>query len=131
MDQLIEPYLKFIRHLGTVPQSELNFNYSKMDVFVLPSLAEGMSSWLEAMACAVVPIVSENCGYTDIIQNNINGFVVPIRSSYLIEEKIKYLSDNPAILKSIRERSLQTAISLSWDKYHASIQDFYHSISDV
>ena len=66
---------------------------------------------LEAMACAVVPIVSENCGYTDIIQNNINGFVVPIRSSYLIEEKIKYLSDNPAILKSIRERSLQTAIS--------------------
>ena len=130
MDQLIEPYLKFIRHLGTVPQSELNFNYSKMDVFVLP-LWLRVCRELQQQWHAVVPIVSENCGYTDIIQNNINGFVVPIRSSYLIEEKIKYLSDNPAILKSIRERSLQTAISLSWDKYHASIQDFYHSISDV
>lgn len=46
------------------------------DVFVLPSLSEGMSNTLlEAMACGMPPIVSDVGGNREIVQDGVNGLV--------------------------------------------------------
>jgi glycosyltransferase involved in cell wall biosynthesis len=48
-----------------------------VDLFVLPSLAEGMSnSLLEAMACGVTPVVSSIGGNIDLVASGHNGVCV-------------------------------------------------------
>lgn len=49
-----------------------------MDIFVLPSLSEGMSNTLlEAMARGVPPVVSDVGGNGEIVQDGLNGLVFP------------------------------------------------------
>jgi glycosyltransferase involved in cell wall biosynthesis len=68
--------------------------YQKADVVVYPSLAEGFGrSSLEAMACGVPVIVSENG--QGIAEDGKTGFVVPIRDPEIIKDKIEYLYNNP------------------------------------
>jgi len=46
------------------------------DIFVLPSLAEGLSNaLLEAMMCALPVVVSEIPGNVDVIEHNRNGLL--------------------------------------------------------
>ena len=64
---------------------------SKSDLFLLPSLGEGISnSVLEAMALGV-PVISSNCGgMTEVITHNYNGFIYSARDYEEIPELIKY-----------------------------------------
>ena len=59
-------------------ESKLISVYQNADVFIFPSLLESFGQTLfEAMSCGLVPI-SYNVGFAnDIIQNKINGFIVP------------------------------------------------------
>ena len=54
---------------------------SECDLFLLPSLEEGISNAvLEAMALGI-PVISTDCGGMDeIINNGENGFLVPVRN---------------------------------------------------
>jgi glycosyltransferase involved in cell wall biosynthesis len=48
------------------------------DYFVSTSESEGMSNaLLEAMSCGVVPIVTDVSGASDIVQDQVSGFLVP------------------------------------------------------
>lgn len=68
--------------------------YNQSSVFVMPSLTEGFSkSVLEAMASGLSVITTENA--SGIVENNKTGFIVPIRDSKAIEDKIKFLCENP------------------------------------
>src|SRR5205085_1324893 len=50
------------------------------DVFVLPSLEEGLvRAALEAMACGLQVVLTPHCGANDFVQPGVNGEVVPIR----------------------------------------------------
>ena len=55
---------------------------SECDLFLLPSLEEGISNAvLEAMALGV-PVISTDCGgMGEVIRNSENGFIVPIRDA--------------------------------------------------
>jgi len=63
-----------------------------MDVFVLCSLSEGLPlSLIEAMA-SKVPVVCTNVGgIPEVIEDGINGFLVPVANSIILAEKIIYL----------------------------------------
>ncbi|MDR3546817.1 MAG: glycosyltransferase family 4 protein [Candidatus Pacebacteria bacterium] len=64
--------------------------YRDASVFVFPSLTEGFGRvTLEAMACGLPVITTENA--RGIVEDGKTGFVVPIRDSAALAEKIKYL----------------------------------------
>ena len=69
-------------------------------LFVLTSDYEGMpNSLMEAMALGL-PCISTDCrpgGAKTLIENGVNGFIVPLRDSNAIASKIEYLIDNPSI----------------------------------
>src|SRR5690606_34200058 len=70
-------------------QPEVYFNIS--DIFVLNSEFEGLSnSLLEAMACGLPCIASPASGTVDLIEDNINGFLID-GSSTQIAKKIEVL----------------------------------------
>ena len=52
--------------------------YLTADIFVLPSLVEGMAiAHLEAMAFGLPVITTPNCG--SVISDSREGFIIPIR----------------------------------------------------
>lgn len=69
-----------IRFLGKLPNAEVQKLMQEQDVFLLPSAFGGCSvSLLEAMANGLVPLVSDvRSGIPELLQHEINGFVVPV-----------------------------------------------------
>jgi glycosyltransferase involved in cell wall biosynthesis len=68
-----------------------------MDVFVMPSLKEGLGlSLMEAMASGVPVIGSAVGGITTLIQNRATGFLVPAGDAGRLGSAIIELLQNPA-----------------------------------
>jgi glycosyltransferase involved in cell wall biosynthesis len=69
--------------------SDVHSFFKDKSVYILPSLIDGAPvSVLEAMQNGVVPIVSENCGTKDILEDGKSGWIVPIRNAECIKNKV-------------------------------------------
>ena len=119
----VRPWLRpWVSHLGPLPRWELPALYRKMGVFVMPSLIEGFAlTALEAMACGVPVIVSENTFGSDVIQDGLNGFVVPIRSSGAIRERLLELLRDPELRLRMGAEARRTALSFTWEAYASNL----------
>ena len=72
-----------------LPHEQLAQRLTSADIFLLPSLEDGMArTVLEALACGLPVIVTPNTGACDFVQPGINGEVVPIRDPQAIAEAI-------------------------------------------
>jgi glycosyltransferase involved in cell wall biosynthesis len=72
-----------------LPHRELAERLRAADIYVLPSLEEGMArTSLEALACGLPIVVTPNTGSNDFVQHRRNGSVVPIRDSRAIADEI-------------------------------------------
>jgi glycosyltransferase involved in cell wall biosynthesis len=83
----------------------------KFDVFVLPSLSEGISlSILEAMAAKKICLVSNVGGTPEIVEDAVNGFLFTSNDSGELAEKLISLVDriDSAELDRVRERARTT-----------------------
>lgn len=82
------------------------------DVFLLPSVSEGLSNAaLEAMACGL-PVISSDCGgMREAIENGRDGLLVPPRDPHAIADAVETLAKNPALRaqlgRAARQRVLQ------------------------
>ena len=111
-----------VTHEPPVARRDLAGVYARMDVFVLPSLIEGFGlTALEAMACGVPVIVSENTFGSDIVVDGQNGFVVPIRDAEAIAERIEELATDEALRATMATNARATAEALSWGAYSRRI----------
>jgi len=80
---------------GHMPQKELPRYYSLMDVFVHPSLRDGMpNAVLEAMACEKPVIATPVGGIKDILEDGKNGVIVNVNDADMLAEKILDLLDD-------------------------------------
>ena len=114
--------LEGVNFLGTVPNQKLSEIYSTANVFVLPSLEEGLALVQgEALACGCPIIGSTNSGAEDLITHGKEGFVVPIRSSEAIFQYLQMLLDDSSLRPSMSEAALQRVKQIGgWDAYGAN-----------
>jgi len=85
-----------VKFWGYVPHGE-KFNHliKQAEVFVLPSLSEGVPKvLLEVMAKGVPVVASEVGGIPDLITHNYNGLLVPPHNPQALAEAIKILLDD-------------------------------------
>ena len=78
-----------IEWAGSMPHAQLAERLRSADVFVLPSLEEGLvRTALEAMACGLQVVLTPHCGANDFVEPGVNGEVVPIRDAKATAEAI-------------------------------------------
>jgi glycosyltransferase involved in cell wall biosynthesis len=97
---------------GYVSHKDLPAYYSLIDVFVHPSLRDGLpNAVLEAMACGKTVIATPVGGILDVIEDGINGILVKVNDVDELAQKIVGALSQPekreAIGRSARETTLQ------------------------
>lgn len=97
---------------------ELVSSYQKADVFVLPSLCEGFAQViLEAMSTGLPVISTKHTSAPDLINDEVDGFIIPIRSSEAIIEKLIYLIENPLKRLKMGELAFQKSKLFTWERF--------------
>ena len=76
------------------------------DVLVAPSLREGLPrAVMESLANGTPVISAANRGTMEIIEDNKNGYIVPLEDSAAIADKIRFLYNSPAELQRLTDNA--------------------------
>ena len=119
----LDPYKRFVRHVGYVPHGKLKFFFDQADVLVLPSIydAFGMVA-LEAMAAGLPVIVSENTAAgSDVVRDGIDGFVVPIRDVEILKDRLLRLKNDPDLARRMGEHGRIRVQAFGWKAYKDAV----------
>jgi len=97
---------------GHVPHKDLPAYYSLMDVFVHPSLRDGMpNAVLEAMACGVPVIATPVGGVLDVLKDGVNGFFVHVNDTEGLAQKMTEVLSQPEKVESVRRSAREAVLS--------------------
>lgn len=93
---------------GWIAKEDMPKMYQSADIFVLPSLDEGMpNAVLEAMA-SKLPVITTNILKDDaLIIDGHNGFLVPSKNVSILSEKISLLLKDTKLRTEMGQRSFQ------------------------
>jgi glycosyltransferase involved in cell wall biosynthesis len=89
--------------------------YASHDIFIFPSLVEGMPlTLLEAMAAAMPLVTTNCCGMADLIENERNGLLVTPADSEALVKAVFRLRDSAELRQRLGAAAQQTARSYTW-----------------
>jgi len=118
-----------LTYISQVPQIELPKIYQEADIFFFPSYEEGFGLvLLQAMACGLCVIASENSGFSTIANGN-NGFICDLTDYDKIVNLFDTLFDNNTLLLNNAKNSRNSVIyDYRWENYIQRSLTFYNSI---
>ena len=96
---------------GQIPHKDLPAYYSLMDVFVHPSLRDGMpNAVLEAMACGKPVIATPVGGVPDLIKDGKNGVLVKVNDAGMLAGQILNLFENAETGKTLGRHARESIL---------------------
>ena len=123
-DELVKKYATHsnIFFKGFVTSDVVADYYMRSDIFVLPSLGEGLAQvGIEAMNCGLPIIVSDNSGVNDLVTEGREGFVVPTSDMNALYEKMQWFVENPSKVKEMGVNAYATAKKYTWNFYETNV----------
>lgn len=125
-DNKLSKYVEFCGNVDNVLDIIQNF-----DFFVLPSEYEGLPiSILEIMSKKNIVIATDVGGNREIIDDNINGFIIKPFSSKELEDKIFEVSKRED-LDYLKQNAYNTILDkFSLEKMVKLYSDYYHEVGD-
>jgi alpha-maltose-1-phosphate synthase len=119
----------YIHYQASVPHTSLNQHYCSANIFVFPSLVEGFGLvQLEAMACGIPVITTPNAAGLDLITDGVDGFIVPIRDSDALQEKLEWCYQHPKELTKMGLAAREKAEVFTWTAYQNRLTDKIKSL---
>jgi N,N'-diacetylbacillosaminyl-diphospho-undecaprenol alpha-1,3-N-acetylgalactosaminyltransferase len=115
------PDWKNVKYLGF--RRDIKELISICDIFILPSYREGVPRTLLEAASMSKPIITTDApGCREVVEDNKNGFLVPIKDYKTLVQKLEILIDNPDLREKFGENSRIKAekefdIKIIVDKY--------------
>lgn len=101
--------------------------YEQADVFVFPSLEEGMALvTLEALASGLPIITTFNSG--SVVEDGIEGFIVPSANSHFLALKMLQLHEDARLREQFATNARKKAENYSWDAYREKLLTFYQTL---
>ena len=81
-----------------------------LDMFILPSLGEGIANTiLEAMACGLAVVATDVGGNPELIQHGCNGLLVPAADPQALADAIVKLADDADLRRAMGQAGRQMA----------------------
>jgi glycosyltransferase involved in cell wall biosynthesis len=106
--------------------------FAEHDVFVFPSLVEGLPGvLLEAMASGMPVITAETCGMVDAVEDDFNGLLVPPADAEAITAALLRVSRCAALRQRLGTAAQETMRRRTWQKAAIRLEQlFVAALSD-
>jgi len=137
IDDNLKPILSRYTHVSSIvlkgfikdPKQVQNV-FKEATIFVLPSLEEGSAKvTYEAMASGLPVITTENSG--SVVRHGLDGFIIPIRDSNAIKERILYFYDNPEMIEVMGAHGMENMKLYPWKRYRDGLIDVYKRLLNI
>lgn len=119
------------RMVGVMPFLELKQAMSRSHVLALPSVEEGLSLvQAQAMACGTPVIGTRHSGAEDLFEDGVEGYIVPIRDSDALADRLQWMADHPQERAEMGRRALAAVQRLGgWRDYGMASLDLYRRLT--
>ena len=108
--------LGFVRNISEVMK--------QANVFAFPSLDEGGARvTYEAMASGLPVITTPNAG--SLVQDSLDGYIIPIRDPEALAERLQYFYKYPEQAKVMGERGRERIKEFTWERYGENLVKAY------
>lgn len=107
--------------------NDLTNRLNKASAFVLSSDYEGVPNVLIEALASGVPSVSVDCapgGAAELIEDGVNGYLVPVGNKNALAEKLSFLIDNPNVANEFSKKSVEIKNKFDAKKVCSSWIDF-------
>jgi glycosyltransferase involved in cell wall biosynthesis len=112
-----------------VPSESMQELYAEHDIFVFPSLMEGLPSvLLEAMASGMPVITTETCGMPDVVENNFNGLLIPPADAAALEEAILRLAGSAELQQRLGEAARESMQRYTWERAAGMLEALFRRV---
>jgi glycosyltransferase involved in cell wall biosynthesis len=113
----------------TVATDQMHELFSAHDVFLFPSLTEGLPPVvLQAMASGMPVIATETGGMPDVIKNGYNGLLIPPADCGAIETAVLRLAASAELRQGLGQAAQRTMTRYTWESSAAMLENFFRHI---
>ena len=110
---------------------ELPDIYRNADVFILPSVMEGMSSVaLQAMACGLPIIASRVQGFEQVLEDNVNGLFAEYNNPDDFANAIEKLIKSKELREKMSKKSMEKSKDFLWGNIAKQYLELYEKAID-
>ena len=121
-----EPLRPRIKVIPFIEAAEMPSVFAEHDVFVFPSLMEGMPlALLEAMATGMPVVTTETCGMADVVQDGINGLLISPADTNALVEAILQLAESVELRRRLGQAAQQSMQNYTWDKIAQRVEKIF------
>jgi len=114
--EIIANYFNKYHFAGKIPRLEVDKYYDWADILIFPTLCDSFGMVvLEALSHGIPVITTPNSGC--IIKDGKEGFIVPIRNSEALSDRINKFICNPSLVEEMSSKALQLSRKYSLEKY--------------
>ncbi|OLB45204.1 MAG: hypothetical protein AUI00_00050 [Verrucomicrobia bacterium 13_2_20CM_2_54_15] len=118
LDQAVRDH----RWLPSLSHERVLLEMRQHDVLIFPSLFEGFGLAItEAMSQGIPVITTAHTAGPDIIDDGVDGFIVPIRSAEAIAEKLELLARDRERLRAMKISAREKAQIHPWENYRRAL----------
>ncbi|MBN2518230.1 MAG: glycosyltransferase family 4 protein [Candidatus Altiarchaeota archaeon] len=112
---------------GAVPHDKLDAYYNISDIFVLPSLHEGLGIvFMEAMACGLPVVTTNNGGMVDVVEDGKTGFLLDVGDTEGLTKSLLKLIQDKKLRSELSKNAEKKALKeFSWERAALRYTDAY------
>lgn len=111
-----------VEWVSRVPQSELKAHYEWGDLFLMPSIEEGLAAVLpQAKAAGLLILATPNSGAEDVVTPGVDGWILPARDADAFAEHLLRIQSQRESLRLAMSQSVALPANRSWTD---AAQDF-------
>ncbi len=120
----------FVEFSGRYIKKQAPDIYKNADIFLMPSLNEGMSNnLLEALASGLPVLMTKTGGAEELVIDGKNGFLIEKKNAKDIEQKIERFIKDDSLCEKMGIVSREIATEMSWKNVSDEYVELYKSIS--
>lgn len=112
--------------LPFAPREEMPTLYAKHDIFVFPSLMEGLPIvLLEAMAMGMPVVTTETCGMMDMVEDEYNGLLVKPADSAALVAAVERMMTSGELRRRLGRTAQETMRRHTWERTAAQLEKVF------